>query len=57
MKGTHFTKPAAGGSVARKIVNPDLLEERAKCNFDMKELYSAVYDKDFARYEPVLKDL
>lgn len=27
-----------GGSVRRGIFNPDLLEERAKCNFDVEEM-------------------
>ena len=27
-----------GGSIQRRIVAPELLEERAKCNFDAKEL-------------------
>jgi acyl-CoA oxidase len=30
------------GSVKRNIVNPDITEERAKCNFDQKEIASFV---------------
>jgi hypothetical protein len=38
MKNTHFEKHADGGSISRKYVNPDLVEERAKCNFDQIEM-------------------
>lgn len=31
---SDFDSSVLGGSVKRGIVNPDLLEERAKCNFD-----------------------
>jgi len=29
----------------RKIVNPDLAEERAKCTFDKDEVYEALSDE------------
>jgi len=35
---------ALGGSWKRKIVNPDLLEERAKCTFDQTELNRLFFD-------------
>jgi hypothetical protein len=31
------------GSIKNKIVAEDLIEERAKCNFDQKELTIALY--------------
>ncbi len=31
------------GSVRRDIVSPDLLEERAKCNFDQAELQTFLH--------------
>jgi len=43
MKGTHFKNPAPGGSMRRKIVNPDLQEERDKCNFDQDEVEEFLY--------------
>jgi hypothetical protein len=45
MQNTHFEKPAIGGSVKRKIVNPDLAEERAKCTFDKSEVSWALADE------------
>ena len=38
MKNTHFEKPAIGGSIRRQYVNPDLQEERDRCNFDPIEV-------------------
>jgi acyl-CoA oxidase len=35
-----------GGSEKRKIVNPDLIEERAKCNFDKTELVNFVIGEE-----------
>ena len=32
----------------RKIVNPDLAEERAKCDFDKREVYEAIMDVEMA---------
>ena len=34
IKNTEWDAKFLGGSIKRNIVNPDLLEERAKCNFD-----------------------
>ena len=34
----EFDASVLGGSVKHKIVNPDLLDERAKCDFDKQEL-------------------
>lgn len=31
-----------GGSIKRDIVNPDLIDERKKCNFDQREMASFV---------------
>jgi hypothetical protein len=42
MQGTHFKEPAIGGSIRRGIVNPDLLEERAKCTFNQEEILDFV---------------
>ena len=33
-----FDPKILGGSVKRGIVNPDLIEERNKCNFDQREM-------------------
>ena len=33
----------SGGSIKRQIVNPDLLEERAKCTFDPEEIKKLIY--------------
>ena len=38
-----FDPKVLGGSVEKKIVNPDLIEERAKCTFDKEEAYNIVY--------------
>jgi hypothetical protein len=35
-----------GGSIKRNIVNPDLISERAKCNFDKKEFAEFVLSKE-----------
>ena len=34
-----FDPKVMGGSIKRKIVNPALVEERAKCNIDQRELF------------------
>lgn len=45
---THYADhPTIGGSIKNKIVNPDLLEERAKCNFDKEEV-TKIITTDFA---------
>ena len=41
-----FDPAVLGGSIKRKIVNPLLLEERAKCNFDRNEAFCAYYSKE-----------
>ena len=33
-KGQEFNPEVLGGSMRLGIVNPDLIEERNKCNFD-----------------------
>ena len=38
MSNTEWDSAKLGGSMKRNIVNPDLIEERAKCAFDQKEL-------------------
>ena len=38
-----FDPKVMGGSIKRRIVNPDLLEERAKCNFDREEAKKVMY--------------
>ena len=42
MEGTHFKEHAKGGSISRKFVNPDLQEERDKCNFDRREMENLI---------------
>lgn len=44
-------KPAAYGSIREKKVNPDLQEEREKCNFDQKELTKVIYGPDWEQHE------
>ena len=41
-----FDPGVLGGSVKRGIVNPDLLEERAKCNFDQREMANYLFKAD-----------
>jgi hypothetical protein len=33
------------GSILNKVTSSDLLEERAKCNFDQKELWNIFYSR------------
>ena len=43
---THFDKARTlGGSIADKRINPDLQEERDKCNFNREELINALSDQ------------
>jgi hypothetical protein len=35
-----------GGSMKRKIVNPALIEERARCSFSNEEAYHVAYPAD-----------
>lgn len=41
-----FDPKVLGGSIKRRIVNPELLEERAKCNFDQNEARKVIYPAD-----------
>jgi hypothetical protein len=41
-KSNRWDAVRFGGSEKRKIVNPDLIEERAKCNYDKSELVDFV---------------
>ena len=50
-----MTSKIVHGSIANKVVSSDLIEERAKCNFDQKEIYDMFYPdkqhmKDLAWY-------
>jgi hypothetical protein len=39
-------------------VNPDLIEEREKCAFDVDEVYNALREnEDILKYYPIAKDL
>jgi len=42
----EFDPRTMGGSIKRKIMNPDLLEERAKCDFDQIEAYRTMFDEN-----------
>ena len=42
-KEQKFDPEVLGGSIKRKIVNPILIKERAKCNFDKNEGYKTIY--------------
>jgi hypothetical protein len=47
----------AGGSIKNKITNPDLLEERAKCTFNQKEMEWFFFDKEVVEMtDELLKD-
>ena len=46
----EFDPKVLGGSIKRKIVNPDLAEERAKCNFDKEQAFLLFYDEE-TRFE------
>jgi hypothetical protein len=39
----NFDPKVLGGSVKRGIFNPDLLEERAKCNFNQREMANYLF--------------
>ena len=50
-----------GGSIKRNIINPDLLEERKKCNFDKIELANFVHGEEVVNemntvYNEIRKD-
>ena len=58
MQETHFKEPAIGGSIKRGIVNPDLLEERAKCTFNQEEILDVIMVPGMkAYYAPILEDM
>lgn len=46
-----------GGSVKRGIVNPDLAEERAKCDFDQRELTAFLYGQKVVDFVKKVDDL
>ena len=46
MSSETWNTALLGGSIKRKIVNPDLIEERAKCNFNQQELAEFVAGRD-----------
>ena len=45
-KESDWNAKLLGGSVKRGIVNPDLLEEQKKCNFDKEELARFIFGQD-----------
>ena len=49
-QGQEFNPEVLGGSMKLGIVNPALVEERAKCNFDRDEAYRVLFTDDI-RYE------
>ncbi len=58
MEGTHFKNPAPGGSIKRQVINPDLLEERAKCTFDQDEIKQILFVPEVeAKYDEVAADM
>ena len=46
LEDMEFDPRTMGGSIKRKIMNPDLLEERAKCDFDQIEAYRTIFDEN-----------
>ena len=42
---TVFDPKELGGSIKRRIVNPDLVEEREKCDFDRNEAYTTLFSE------------
>ena len=46
-----------GGSIRRRIVNPALLEERQKCNFDRDEAKKVIYPPDLLAEFKMWEDL
>jgi hypothetical protein len=57
MQGTHFTTPAPGGSIKRKVVNPDLQEERDKCKFDVEDVKKIIVIKEISKkYDEIAED-
>ena len=41
-----FNPKELGGSIKNQIVNPDLVDERARCTFDKEEAYNIVYPEE-----------
>lgn len=58
--GNDFDPKILGGSVKRKIVNPDLQEERDKCDFDQQEMADFIFGPEVVRFvkkmHPIVKD-
>ena len=55
---SHYPKETQGGSMKRKIVNPDLLEERAKLAFDKQDVSDVILDKKVeSLYKEYAEDL
>ena len=42
----EFDPETMGGSIKRKIVNPLLVAERAKCDFDATEAHNMLYSPE-----------
>ena len=53
---SDFNPKVLGGSVKRGIVNPDLLEERAKCDFDQREMIHFLFGAENVKYVETLHD-
>lgn len=55
-KSHYANLPAQGGSMKKQIVNPDLIEEREKCNFDKDEVAHIItVDSAIGHYEPYIE--
>ena len=56
---TQFDSKVLGGSLKRKIVNPALIEERARCTFDREEAFRVAFPADqreeFTVYDTLIK--
>ena len=50
-------KPVIYGSILEGKVNPDLLEERAKCNFDKEELSSILLWNTYHLHKKYLEEM
>lgn len=48
--GDNFDPKVLGGSVKRGITNPDLIEERAKCDFDTREMVITLFGQELVDY-------
>ena len=53
----NFDPKVLGGSVKRGIVNPDLAEERAKCDFDQGELRHFLFGQKLIDFIMSVDDL